>query len=261
MVLRRQSFAGHTLAVVGFPGAAGAVLVGVSAVYGYFAFCVVAALRHRRRSRGRGGRGRRGVGGHRHRAGVPAGLRLPVHRASTRGFLGGVDLAAVRQLPRHHRRPGARAAGGGRRASWRCSPSSDARCCSPPSTRTSPPARGVPVRLLSTVFLVLLGATAAETSQITGTLLVFALLVDPRGHRADAHRPAGAGASRCPVLIGARGDLARRWSSPTTPPYPIGFWVTSFAFAGVRPGRGSAALAADAPPRSRRRRAPAGGPA
>src|SRR5262249_7826069 len=30
MVLRRQSFAGHTLALVGFPGAAGAVLLGAS---------------------------------------------------------------------------------------------------------------------------------------------------------------------------------------------------------------------------------------
>ena len=44
MVLRRQSFAGHTLAVVGFPGAAGAVLLGVSATYGYFVFGIAAAL-------------------------------------------------------------------------------------------------------------------------------------------------------------------------------------------------------------------------
>src|SRR3954469_8875805 len=44
MVLRRQTFAGHTLALVGFPGAAGAVLIGVSAQVGFFAFCVAAAL-------------------------------------------------------------------------------------------------------------------------------------------------------------------------------------------------------------------------
>src|SRR5205814_7808566 len=44
MVLRRQTFAGHTLALVGFPGAAGAVLVGVSANLGFFAFCLGAAL-------------------------------------------------------------------------------------------------------------------------------------------------------------------------------------------------------------------------
>jgi len=44
MVLRRQTFAGHTLAVVGFPGAAGAVLLGASAGLGYFVFCAGAAL-------------------------------------------------------------------------------------------------------------------------------------------------------------------------------------------------------------------------
>src|SRR4051812_31417189 len=43
MVLRKQTFAGHTLAVVAFPGAAGATLIGVSASYGYFAACMAAA--------------------------------------------------------------------------------------------------------------------------------------------------------------------------------------------------------------------------
>jgi zinc/manganese transport system permease protein len=40
-------------------------------------------------------------------------------------------------------------------------------------------ARGVPVRALSTAFLLLLGFAVAATSQITGVLLVFALLVTP----------------------------------------------------------------------------------
>ncbi|MGH3707915.1 MAG: metal ABC transporter permease, partial [Pseudonocardiaceae bacterium] len=44
MVLRRQSFAGHTLSLIGFPGAAGAVLIGVAAGYGYLAFCLAGAL-------------------------------------------------------------------------------------------------------------------------------------------------------------------------------------------------------------------------
>jgi len=44
MVLRRQSFAGHTLAVVGFPGAAAATWLGVATGYGYFGFCVAGAL-------------------------------------------------------------------------------------------------------------------------------------------------------------------------------------------------------------------------
>ena len=44
MVLRRESFAGHTLAVVGFPGAAAATWLGFAAGYGYFAACIVAAV-------------------------------------------------------------------------------------------------------------------------------------------------------------------------------------------------------------------------
>jgi len=44
MVLRGESFAGHTLANVGFAGAAGAVLVGVAPVAGLLVTGVVAAL-------------------------------------------------------------------------------------------------------------------------------------------------------------------------------------------------------------------------
>ena len=44
MVLRRQSFAGHTLAVMSFPGASGAALAGIPLAAGYFTSCAVAAL-------------------------------------------------------------------------------------------------------------------------------------------------------------------------------------------------------------------------
>jgi zinc/manganese transport system permease protein len=44
MVLRRQTFAGHTLAISAFPGAAAATLLGISATIGYFAFAVTAAI-------------------------------------------------------------------------------------------------------------------------------------------------------------------------------------------------------------------------
>jgi len=40
MVLRRQTFVGHTLAVVGFPGAAGATLLGLPTALGNFGFCI-----------------------------------------------------------------------------------------------------------------------------------------------------------------------------------------------------------------------------
>ena len=44
MVLRRQTFAGHTLALIGFPGAAGATWLGLNTAVGYFGFCVAGAL-------------------------------------------------------------------------------------------------------------------------------------------------------------------------------------------------------------------------
>ena len=44
MVLRRQTFAGHTLAVIAFPGAAGATLAGLPLALGYFGTCGLGAL-------------------------------------------------------------------------------------------------------------------------------------------------------------------------------------------------------------------------
>src|SRR5438874_3191611 len=44
MVLRRESFAGHTLALIGFPGAAGATWLGLNESLGFFGFCVTGAL-------------------------------------------------------------------------------------------------------------------------------------------------------------------------------------------------------------------------
>jgi len=44
MVLRRQTFAGHTLSIIAFPGAAAATLAGVPIAFGYFGFCGLGAL-------------------------------------------------------------------------------------------------------------------------------------------------------------------------------------------------------------------------
>jgi len=74
MVLRRQSFAGHTIAVMSFPGAAGAALAGLPSALGYYLACGIAAL-----TIGRGGgSGTRGRGGESAAIGVVqvAGLAL-----------------------------------------------------------------------------------------------------------------------------------------------------------------------------------------
>src|SRR5581483_6390055 len=44
MTLRRQTFAGHTLSVIAFPGAAAAALAGMPLAVGYFGFCGAGAL-------------------------------------------------------------------------------------------------------------------------------------------------------------------------------------------------------------------------
>src|SRR5690349_23294446 len=44
MTLRRQTFAGHTLSLIAFPGAAAAALAGLPAAAGYFAFCTLGAI-------------------------------------------------------------------------------------------------------------------------------------------------------------------------------------------------------------------------
>jgi zinc/manganese transport system permease protein len=89
-------------------------------------------------------------------------------------------------------------------------------------------ARGVPVRLLSVAFLVLLGATVAEVSQITGSLLVFALLVMPAATaQALSARPVVSlvSAVLLALLITWLG-LAFAYYSV----YPIGFYVTGIGF-------------------------------
>src|ERR1700694_319036 len=61
MVLRGQSFAGHTLSQVGFPGAAGAALAGVTPAIGLLVFCVGSALGIAALSNGRGSERRAGT--------------------------------------------------------------------------------------------------------------------------------------------------------------------------------------------------------
>jgi zinc/manganese transport system permease protein len=227
MVLRRQSFAGHTLAVVGFPGAAGATLIGVSATYGYFAFCLTAALVIAAVPRA----GRDADGHESALTGTVQAFLLAcgfLFTALYKGLLGGVTsmlfgsflgitttqvwillAVAVAVL-------GVLAAIG--RPLLFASVDADVAA-----------GRGVPVRLLSTLFLVLLGAAAAEASQITGTLLVFALLVMPAATAQTlTARPAVSLALSVLIAVTVTwlGLITAYYS-----PYPIGFYVTTFAFA------------------------------
>jgi zinc/manganese transport system permease protein len=90
-------------------------------------------------------------------------------------------------------------------------------------------ARRVPVTLVSTAFLVVLGLAATATAQVTGSLLVFSLLVAPAAtaHRLTARPARGIALS---VAIG----LLTVWlgiASAYYLAYPVGFWVATYGFA------------------------------
>lgn len=228
MVLRRQSFAGHTLSLIGFPGAAGAVLIGVAAGYGYFAFClagalVIAALR------------RPGRGGYSEESAVTGTVQAFalawgfLFVALSKGFLNsvnsllfgsflGITTMQVTVLGIVAAVAVAILAAIGRPLAF---------ASIDPEVAL---ARNVPVRTLSVAFLVLLGAATAEVSQITGTLLVFALLVMPAA-TAQALTPHPVHALVVTVMIG----LIVTWlglSLAYYTPFPVGFFITSLAFAG-----------------------------
>lgn len=227
MVLRRQAFAGHTLAVVGFPGAAGATWLGVSAAWGYFGFCSAAALLIAIVPQG----GRRGSSEESAGVGVIQASALAcglLFVSLYGGFLNGVNALLfgsflgitddqVLALVIVGAIAVALLALVGRPLAF---------ASVDPAVAA---ARGLPVRGLSILFLVLLGLTVAEVSQITGTLLVFALLVMPAaGAQLLTARPALSLVLTVTIALGVTwAALAAAYYSP----YPIGFFVTAFAFA------------------------------
>src|SRR5207253_8677859 len=90
-------------------------------------------------------------------------------------------------------------------------------------------AGGVPVGLLGFSFLLMLGLSVAETSQITGALLVFALLVTPAAtaHQLTSRPALGIVLSVAIALAVTWLGLALAYFSI----YPVGFYVTSLSFA------------------------------
>src|SRR6202011_3847934 len=90
-------------------------------------------------------------------------------------------------------------------------------------------ARGVPVRALALAFLVLLGLAVAETAQITGTLLVFALLVAPAATAQQLTARPALGMALAVVIALLVTWLGFAIAYFTV--YPIGFFVTTLAFA------------------------------
>ena len=231
MVLRGQSFAGHTLATIGFPGAAGATWLGIDVAVGYFGFCIAGALviallpGARRLGSGLGGYGEESAG-----IGTVQALALAsgfLFVSLYRGFLSGLNNLLFGTIT------------GVSDAQVLILLVAGIGCLvvlvalgRPLLFATIDPgvarARGIPVRLLDVAFLVLLGIVTAGCSQVTGSLLVFALLVTPAAAATRlCARPAAA------VVLSVVLAVLVTWVGETIAffsPYPIGFWVTTLAF-------------------------------
>jgi zinc/manganese transport system permease protein len=238
MVLRGQSFAGHALSQVGFPGAAGAALIGVTPAAGLFVFCVAAAFGIALLGDGRSVERRFEAAAIGSILAFALALGFLFARLYS-GFAGGVQAflfgsflgisdtqvvlllvfaAVVLVVLALMARPLLFA-----------SVDPDAAA-----------ARGVPVRALSIAFLVVLGVSVAEAAQITGTLLVFALLVAPAATAQQlSARPVRATAiAVCVALLVTWIGLTLAYYVG----YPVGFWVTTLAFAAYLGARGVRAM-------------------
>ena len=226
MVLRRESFAGHTLSVMAFPGATGALLIGLSASVGYFGFCAFCALilgvarprEDRRRSE------ETAVTGAVQAFGLACGfVFLSLYRGVLAGYenlLFGSFLGITRGQVLTLLIVCVAALGAfaliGRPLLFASVDERVAR------------ARGVPVRALSLAFLVVLGLAVAATAQITGALLVFALLVAPPATAQLITARIGASLALS-VLIG----VAITWVGLALAYFynrPVGFYITALAF-------------------------------
>jgi len=228
MVLRRQTFAGHSLAMIAFPGAAAAALAGLPLAVGFFGACGLGALGLATVSRP-GGAGS-GAAAESAAIGTLQALALGLgflfvnlyngQLANLESLLFGtflgittgqvqtllwVAVAALLVL-----------AAIGRPLLFASLDGEVAR------------AVGVPTRLLGAAFLLLLGLAVAATAQITGALLVFALLVTPAATAQQLTARPGLGLALSVLLA-----LLVTWVGLTIAyfsPYPVGFWVTTFAF-------------------------------
>jgi zinc/manganese transport system permease protein len=239
MTLRRQTFAGHTLSLISFPGAALAVLLGLPLALGYFGFCGLGAVvlaviagssrSYSSESAATGtlqafalGLGFLFVALYH---GILSGLNsllfgtfLGITHGQVAALLGVavavLALTALAARPLYFASVDPDVAG----------------------------ASGVPVRLLGFGFLLALGLSVAETSQITGALLVFALLVTPAATARElTARPwLGMALSVALALAVTWIGLALAYFSI----YPVGFFVTSLSFGLYLLARGGRALGA-----------------
>ena len=223
LVLRGETFAGHALAHVGFPGATGAVLIGLSPIVGLTLFTLIAGI----------GIGILGNKAHRDVAiGIVLTLSLGLgllflhfytaYAAQATNvlfgnvlgistdtivalaILGVVSLVGLLLIAR------------------------------PLLFASLQPemaeARGVRLGLVSTLFLVIVALSTVEAMQIVGVLLVFALMVAPAAIALRLTRRIGTGIAVSIILAVAIAWLSLVLAYVTD--WPTSFWITALGGAG-----------------------------
>ena len=222
LVLRGQTFAGHALTHVGFPGATGAGLIGLSPFFGLTVFTVIAGI---------------GIGllGERAHRDVAIGIVLTLSLGLGLLFLHfytafagqaanvlfgnvlGISLRTVIIL-----------------AMLAVAILVVLVVIARPLLFASlqpelAEARGVPVTLVSTLFMILVAFATAEAAQIVGVLLVFALMVAPAATAFRLTRGVFAG-----VLVSVALAVAIAWISLALAyrtDWPTSFWITALGAA------------------------------
>ena len=233
LTLRGQTFAGHALSHVGFTGATGAALFGLSPLAGLLAFTLLAGV------------GMGLIGEKLSERDVAIGMVLSLAlglgllflhfytSAATRatallfGNVLGVDSRALVTLA-------LLAAASLAALAFIARPLIFASLQAELAE-----ARGVPMRLLSVAFLAIVAIAVAECAQIVGVLLVFTLMVGPAAAAQNLTSRLKIGLALAAALA-----LAEAWGGLTLAYYsdwPTSFWITALSgavyFASLLAGR------------------------
>ncbi len=228
VVLRAQAFAGEALTDIGFAGATAAALLGISSLLGMLGLTLLSAL-------GMGALGDRLRG-----RDVEIGMVLSFALG-----LGVLFLSIYSQESASHANAGINVLFGSVLSITRTDVYLALGCSilvlgvlaflfRPLLFASIDPtvaeARGVPVRLLSTLFLLLVAATVAESVLIVGVLLVTALLIAPAAAAVNVtHRP------RTSLILAVLLSLGITWGGlllafvGTFRHLPVGFYIATLS--------------------------------
>jgi zinc/manganese transport system permease protein len=221
LVMRQQTFAGHALSHVGFTGATGAALLGISPLWGMIGFTVAAGI-------AMGALGER-LSGRDVAIGITLSLSLGAGLLFLHFFTAyatqvttllfgnvlGVSTSVLASL------------------AWLAllALTALAAIARPLIFSSLQPelaeAKGVSLRAVSVLFLAVVAIAVAQCTQIVGVLLVFTLMVGPAAAAQNLTTRIGAGVA-CAALLA----LAQAWSGITLAFYtdwPTSFWITTLS--------------------------------